>query len=298
MKWTLEHKTEVPQTIIFRNHICGHEGPWIAVHGFLLTTDKILGREVWAFLSALVTPKTTSEQLVEALNNGAHPTVCRHVPSDYYTFSGEIPWHPEFGDPVFAHSPENSSYEEIIYAGDGEITVEILAHRYVWESSHSVTNGASRMLVPSRKFAREFGLFSIPQKFGQCLPDGTLATITLRGVDGLEGDILYVREQLLRHYIGGRTIVWHAFGGRELRPFPSSSEQSFMESLREHKNEWRQVLTEEDLTQKLANRENLSDKNQDAAHRDIQADSQIHVSTKKMPKKRDSNNPRRPPKKS
>jgi hypothetical protein len=298
MKWTLEHKTEVPHTIIFRNHICGHEGPWIAVHGFLRTTDKILGREVWAFLSALVTRKTTSEKLVEALNNGAHPTVCRDVPSDYYTFSGEIPWHPEFGDPVFAHSPENSSYEEIIYAGDGEITVEILAHRYVWESSHSVTNGVSRMLVPSRKFSREFGLFSIPQKFGQCLPDGTLATITLSGVDGLEGDILYVREQLLRHYIGGRTIVWHAFGGRELRPFPSSSEQSFMESLREHKNEWRQVLTEEDLTQKLANRENLSGKCQDAAHRDIQADSQIQVSKKKMPKKRDSKNPRTPPKKS
>src|SRR5436190_23830124 len=103
---------------------------------------------------------------------------------------------------------------------DSTVEVEVLAHEYAWESYHSEMNRAGSARVPSRCFSSRFDLRSAPQSFDQFLADRTRATVTLRGVDGLDGDVLYVREDLLRQYVGERAVVWFAFGERELRPCP------------------------------------------------------------------------------
>ena len=82
----------------------------------------------------------------------------------------------------------------------------------------------------------------------QCLPDGARATITLSGVDGLDGDVLYIREDLLRQYVGDHAVVWFAFGERELRPYPPSPPQWLVDAQRQSINAWSVTLTEEDLT--------------------------------------------------
>jgi len=246
-KWAIETTTVLPDTVFVRKQIGVHKGPWVAVHGFLVAVDKDLARQVWTFLTALVTPHSTADRLVNAMERGIQPSVCRDVPQEFYTFAGEIPWHPCFGQRIFENSDGDNPYEEVVCVDNHKIIVEVLAHQYVWERSQGETGRVGRALVPSRQLSQFFGLVGVPQRFDQYLLDGTPATITLSGVDGLEGDILYVREDLLRHYVGDRTVVWHAFGDRELRPFPTSPEQSFIEAARQQKTEWRQVLTEAGL---------------------------------------------------
>lgn len=89
----------------------------------------------------------------------------------------------------------------------------------------------------------------IAQSFNQALLDGSPATITLSGVDGLVGDVVYIREDLLRQYVADRAIVWFAFGERELRPYPPSPPQWLVDAQRQQENAWGDVLTEADLKQ-------------------------------------------------
>jgi hypothetical protein len=81
--------------------------------------------------------------------------------------------------------------------GAQTVDVEALAHHYAWESYHSDMNRAGSTRVPSQAFSTRFDLRSVAQSFDQFLTDGSRATITLSGVDGLEGAVVYVREDLL-----------------------------------------------------------------------------------------------------
>jgi hypothetical protein len=198
-RWIRGSSTEVPRQLIVRETIGEHQGPWVAVHGFVKATDRILGREVWAFVSALVTPKQGRPKLLAAMSSGTfQPWVARKVPSDHYTFAGEIPWHPSFASEALADCDLEQAYRESIRIGSNNSEIEALAHDYAWESYHSEMNQAGSARVPSRCFSARFGLRSVPQGFDQILPDGSRATITLSGVDGLEGDVLYLRDDLLR----------------------------------------------------------------------------------------------------
>ncbi|MBU2829755.1 hypothetical protein [Acidithiobacillus ferriphilus] len=247
--WIRESPTSVPRTLLVRQRIGEHDGPWVAVHGFFKAEDRVLGREVWAFVSALLTPKQSAQGLVAALKAGERPWVASDLPSDHYIFAGEIPWHPGFAAETLAESGSEGAYRENVRVGTDNVEVEVLAHQYAWESYHSEMNRAGSARVPSRCFSTWFNLRSAPQSFGLRLADGTRATITLRGVDGLDGDVLYVREDLLRQYVGERAIVWFAFGERELRPYPPSPPQWLVDAQRQQANAWREVLIEADLKQ-------------------------------------------------
>lgn len=123
-----------------------------------------------------------------------------------------------------------------------------LSPEYAWESYHSEMNRAGSARVPSQLFSAHFNLRGVAQCFDQVLPDGSPATITLSGVDGLVGDVVYIREDLLRQYVADRAIVWFAFGERELRPYPPSPPEWLADAQRERANAWSTVFTETDLT--------------------------------------------------
>jgi hypothetical protein len=108
-------------------------------------------------------------------------------------------------------------------------------------------NRAATARVPSQPFSIRFDLRSAPQTFNQFLPNGSPATITLSGVDGFDANILYIREDLIREYVGERAIVWFAFGERELRPYPPSPPDWLKDVHRRQANAWCEVLTEADL---------------------------------------------------
>ncbi|WP_147443123.1 NACHT domain-containing NTPase [Corallococcus sp. AB011P] len=241
--WVRKGTTSLPIGIIRRDAIGGHPGPWLAVHGYVIASDRVLGRDARAFISALVVSKESEPRLVSALKAGARSWEPRDVPSDHYIFAGEIPWHPNFASVALSEG----AYCENVRVDTGSVDVEVLAHGFAWESHHSEMNRAGSARVPSQPFSHRFDLRSAAQSFDQFLPDGSRATITLSGVDGLDGDILYVREDLLRQYAGGRAIVWFAFGERELRPYPSSPPQWLVDAQRRQENEWHVVFTEADI---------------------------------------------------
>lgn len=241
--WMRESKTSIPRELLRRQTIGGQRGPWVAVHGFAKAEDRILGRKVWAFISALVTEKSSSRRLAALLNKGTRPSVSRDVPKDYYVFAGEIPWHDGFAS---ADSGE-CRYREMVGRGIDEVEVEVLAHEYTWESYHSEMNRAGSALVPSRLFSDWFDLRSSPQTFDQFLPDGSRATVTVGNVDGFEGDILYIREDLLLKYVGSRAITWFAFGEREIVPYSPSAPNWLAQAYRDGANSWRELLTNVDL---------------------------------------------------
>lgn len=257
-RWILDSVTPVPSQLIFREKIREHQGPWLAVHGFVQVTDKVLGREAWAFLAALLTPRSSSAKLVTALKSSEDlPWVVRDVSRYHYTFAGEFPWHPSFA----ADYDEENAYRRSVQVGRGaSVEVEILAREYAWESYHSEINEASNSRIPSRPFSTRFDLRSVPQKFDQCLPDGTYGSITLSGVDGLAGDILYVRKDLLDDYVGDRNIVWVVFGERELSPYPLSPEKWLINAQREQANAWRVVVTEAELRPQKTSKKRLARK--------------------------------------
>jgi hypothetical protein len=241
--WMRACTTSLPVGIIRRESIGGHVGPWLAVHGYLSAADRVLGRSAWAFLSALVLSNGHEPRLVAALKAGVRPWGTRDVPSDHYTFAGEIPWHPDFASVALAEG----AYREHVRSGTQAVDVEVLAHDYAWKNYHSEMNRARSARVPSQLFSARFNLRSIAQSFDQVLPDGSPAAITLSGVDGLVGDVVYIREDLLRQYVAGRAIVWFAFGERELRPYPPSPPQWLVEAQQQQTNSWQQVFTEADV---------------------------------------------------
>jgi hypothetical protein len=244
-EWMRGCRTSLPQGIVRREAIGGHIGPWVAVHGFVRADDRVLGRTAWAFLSACVVPKKQVQRLVDALNAGGRPWGTRDVPSDYYTFAGEIPWHPDFASVVLAEG----GYRKKVRIEDQAVELEVLAHGYAWESYHSEMNRAGSARIPSRLFSAHFDLRGLAQSFDQLLPDGNRAAITLSGVDGLDGDIVYIREDLLRQYIANRSIVWFTSGERDLRPYPSAPPQWLVDARRQRENEWWEVRTETHLKQ-------------------------------------------------
>lgn len=244
--WVCGNSISLPRELLVREKIGEHEGPWILVHGFLKAEDRLLGREAWAFISTLVVEKSGKVDLVAALEGGARPWVARDVPSDHYTFAGEIPWHPRFAAVALEESGPDDAYREDVRCGAKAVGVEVLAHDYAWESYHSEMNQAGSARVPSLRFSSQFDLRSVPQGFDQCLADGRRASITLSGVDGLQGDVLYLREDLLEQYVGDREIVVFAFGERELRPYPPSPPQWLLDAQRQQTNAWHRVLKKSD----------------------------------------------------
>lgn len=241
--WVRACSTSLPLGVIRREKIGVHSGPWLAVHGHVSAEDRVLGRTAWAFLSALVVSKEHEQRLVAALRAGDRPWVTGGVPSDYYTFAGEIPWHRDFASMALVEG----AYRERVRIGTQAVEVEVLAHVYAWESYHSEMNRAGSARVPSRVFSAHFDLRGVAQSFDQFLPDGSPATITLSGVDGLDGDVVYLREDLLRQYVADRVIVWFAFGERELRPYPPSPPEWLIDAQRQQADYWCEVWSEEDL---------------------------------------------------
>lgn len=146
--WMRACTTSLPVGIIRRETIGGHIGPWLAVHGHVSAEDRVLGRTAWAFLSALVVSKGHQPRLVAALKAGDRPWGTRDVPSDHYSFAGEIPWHPKFASVALAEG----AYREHVRTGTQTVEVEVLAHDYAWESYHSEMNRAGSARVPVSLF--------------------------------------------------------------------------------------------------------------------------------------------------
>jgi hypothetical protein len=155
-RWIGHGIVSVPDELLYSTEFGPHRGPWIAVYGEINSKDQRLGREVFGCLTALLVEDTDVERLIENLNTQIHPGGwwLPDAPRDHYTFAGEIPWSPAFARPEDAENPAHSYCKPVDMSDGSQIEVEILTHRYSWESYHSLFNvGTISFLLFRVRFA-------------------------------------------------------------------------------------------------------------------------------------------------
>jgi len=166
------------------------------------------------------------------------------APDDHYTFAGEIPWSETFGRAAFEGVP----YQQVVEVANGpNIAVEILAHTYAWESYHSLLNTAGGAVVPSRSFSTALDLRAVAQSFDQVEPDGKGAAKSFSTPDASGGQILYLREDLLKQYAAGRRLVWWIWGERQVRRPNGDLTDHLREIFQRGQDEWRITRRGEEL---------------------------------------------------
>ncbi|MHB9144879.1 MAG: NACHT domain-containing protein [Symbiobacteriia bacterium] len=254
-RWVRHGIVKIPDELLYRQEVCGEEGPWIAVYGDLSSSSSgdAAGRRVFGLLTAMLVDPRDASRLVDKLTTEVH--LSNHwlprVPSDYYTFAGEIPWSSWFAQET-GDAPRGL-YHTSILARDGPgIDVEVLAHRFAWESYHSPLNNAGGAIVPSKLFSARFNLRGIPQKFDQVLADGGAAALSLAAPAGFGGQLLYLRQDLLYQYAAGRRLVLFIWGQRQLVPHPRQHDSWLSKARQSGADVWRYIRTAEELSPAFA----------------------------------------------
>jgi hypothetical protein len=249
-RWIRHGSVTVPDDLFYVRGIGPYPGPWIAARGYLSSRTKVPNRGVSGFLTALLVAAEDTDRLVDALNTKDYPgnNWLPRVPEDHYTFSGEIPWSPDYAREIEDRDGGQMYRDEIEVADGSPIEVEILTHHFGWESYHSALNQAGGAYVPSRLFSRDLGLRGIPQSFDQRLLDGTRATISLGAPAGFEGQLLYIREDLVQQYAAGRRLVWFIWGERNLYGYMHSPPDWLVRAYQDRAMIWRRLVRGEQLS--------------------------------------------------
>jgi hypothetical protein len=248
--WVVFGKVDVSDELIYPAELNTHPGPWVAVGGYLSTGGQTPGRRVWGLLTtALVAPEHV-DVIREALQSRSYPG--RHwipeAPEDHYTFAGEIPWHPHFAH-VREDDPQHDPYLGSIQLEDRTLVpAETLMHRFGWEGHHSPLNDAGHPPVPSRNLSTAMHLKAEPQTFDQRAPDGTIAALTFSAPSRFEGDLLYIREDILRSYAAGRTLIGLFWGERLPTPYPHNQPEWLQEARKRNAEVWRRVVVRDFTT--------------------------------------------------
>ncbi|UWZ36367.1 hypothetical protein Drose_35930 [Dactylosporangium roseum] len=243
-EWVILGKVDVSDELMYPAELNTHPGPWVAVGGYLSTKGQTPGRRVWGLLvTALVAPEHV-DVIREALQSRPYPG--RHwipeAPEDHYTFAGEIPWHPHFAH-IHEDDPQDDPYlGSIQLENQTLVPAEILMHQFGWEGYHSPLNDAGHPLVPSRNLSTAMQLKAEPQTFGQRGPDGTVVALTFSAPSRFEGNLLYIREDTLRSYAAGRTLIGLFWGERLPTPYPHDQPKWLQEARARNAEVWRRVV--------------------------------------------------------
>lgn len=216
-------------------------GPWVLAHAELEAKDPATGRSTFGLINTVLVDQTDLAELLAELNASDHPGRSMiDVPSSYYVFAGEIPWHDRFASPESGDTVRDIYSERVRRAGRG-IEIERLAHHYAWEPYHSRQNEASAY-VPSRLFSEAFDLRSVPAGFDQVEPSGAVATRSFTAPAGFTGNLFYLRADLVTSYAADNAIVTFAWGERRLQfTWPEEPTRAAQNAYRSGANVWRVI---------------------------------------------------------
>lgn len=289
--WLTSGVIEIPDSFLYTETLNGSDGPWVLVHAELSAKNEQGRRGGFGLFNAVAVAPGSLEGFLDWWSDREHPgRDLIDLPSAYYLFAGEVPWHTRmvtsgddisgsgmrpierddsdpWADPhdaedpyidrIQLRSPETQlsvgggeldylSLLETVAAGGSivmpshpEVEFESLAHTFAWEGHNSSENEAFAY-VPNRRLSQHSGLHSVPAGFNQVDADGRLATLSFSAPQGFSGHLLYVREDILKAYAGGRTIVTFGWGEREINvAWPEELAERLLEVYRAHSNVWR-----------------------------------------------------------
>lgn len=212
--WIRSHEVAVPDDLWAPSLIDSHDGPWILAEGFLEHGRG--GRQVFGFFRTLIVAADMHGTVVDRIQDRTY--LGNHYlppcPSHYGIFAGEMPWSMRF---------EVDTDDEDVLPGyallqedwnDPGISIELVATEYSFEGVRTSTNLDRDYCVPSHGLARKLKLLQRPGSLDLVARDGEPASLTFRATDPWKGQLLYLRQDLLRHYAGDREIVLVAWGER------------------------------------------------------------------------------------
>ena len=92
-EWVLKSDPPDVTPYLQVDRLCGEEGPWVLLDGYLGQKDDQISREMFAFLRGVIVKSDESEKIVERLRQRKkNDWSMLSCPEDYYTYAGEIPW--------------------------------------------------------------------------------------------------------------------------------------------------------------------------------------------------------------
>jgi hypothetical protein len=253
--WLSSGKVMIPDELLQSQVFDGKVGPWIAVNGFLQSTNKLLGRSTFGFIRGILIPKDKVKTVVSLLNTRDYlgNTYIPEEPHSSYTFAGEIPWSDEFAEDE-NYDEEFGPYKARIGDWQKGIISEVLSHQYTWESYHSDLNQAGYFSVPSKSFSHKFNLRSLTSSFDQFDPKGNLASITFSPPDHFdsEGNLLYLRKDLLLQYakVKKQEFIWVVWGERTLTNLGYNHPDWCNQIYQNRGHLWRRIIALNDFPQR------------------------------------------------
>jgi hypothetical protein len=266
--WLRGGSFAVPDELFRLSDVGTDSGPWLAAYGYLHSRARVPERGVFGFLTMLLVEAADYGRLVHALETKVYPGNfwLPRAPETNYTFGGEIPWSQDFAGEINEDQSQRRYRSEVEVHVGSPIEVEILAHKFGWESYHSTLNQASGEIVPSSRFSRQCDLRGNPQSFDKFMPDGSRGSISFIAPIGFDGHLLYLRQDLVEQYAAGRRIVWMIWGERELYDTQYPPPEWSVKAHREWANIWRRVVQDEAFALRpKAKRTHLSRKSRKSA---------------------------------
>ncbi|WP_024801657.1 hypothetical protein [Nocardia sp. BMG51109] len=107
--WMLDGIVEVPDELLYCETLDGSAGPWVLVHAELNAKDAETGRSVFGLFNTVALQHDVLDALLAWWSAVDHPgRDIIELPTAYYLFAGEIPWHSRMvtsGDDIAGTGP-------------------------------------------------------------------------------------------------------------------------------------------------------------------------------------------------
>ncbi|MEU1647264.1 NACHT domain-containing protein [Micromonospora zamorensis] len=240
--WLCNGTIEVSDEFLTPATLEGAEGPWILFHANLEHKDLATGRSAFGLFNTILVDPADLDRMLQWMNTVPSPgRDVIDLPGAYYTFAGDIPWHPRF-PPREAGEALEEIYGDALRLPNGLLRFERLAHHFTWESYHSEENQANAY-IPSRLVSDVLNLHSAPEGFNQVDASGSAASRSYASPPGFNGSLLYVRADLARRYAGDRALITFGWGERNIQfTWPDKSKREIQELRRNHYDVWRIIV--------------------------------------------------------
>lgn len=93
--WLLDGPVTIPDDLLYREVLDSDAGPWVLVHAELTNADGETGRRVFGLFNTVAVDRDDLDRLLDWWSTVGHPgRDIIDLPTAYYVFAGEIPWHP------------------------------------------------------------------------------------------------------------------------------------------------------------------------------------------------------------
>ncbi len=93
--WLLDGPVDIPDDLLYREVLDGDAGPWVLVHAELTDTDGETGRRTFGLFNTVAVERNDLDRLLDWWSTVGHPgRDIIDLPTAYYVFAGEVPWHP------------------------------------------------------------------------------------------------------------------------------------------------------------------------------------------------------------